>query len=80
MKLFNKCKVCGENVGLFNTELENPNDWAYDDYEQDKARDYIIYQAQFNLPSHKVALSYDAHDEKQVYPPYNKKLCKNLRG
>ena len=53
MKLFNKCKVCGENVGLFNTELENPNDWAYDDYEQDKARDYIIYQAQSNLIPHK---------------------------
>ena len=46
MKLFNKCKVCGENVGLFNTELENPNDWAYDDYEKDKARDYIIHYRQ----------------------------------
>ena len=42
MKLFNKCKVCGENVGLFNTELENPNDWAYDDYEKDKARGFSI--------------------------------------
>ena len=42
MRLFNKCKVCGENVGLFNTELENPNDWAYDDYEKDKARGFSI--------------------------------------
>ena len=37
-------------------------------------------KAFFNLNLNKVALSYDLHDEKQVYPPHNKNLCKNLRG
>ncbi|MGX2973353.1 hypothetical protein [Helicobacter sp. T3_23-1059] len=37
-------------------------------------------KAQSNLTPHKGILSYDLHDEKQVYPPHNKNLCKNFRG
>ena len=59
MKLFNKCKVCGENVGLFNTELENPNDWAYDDYEKDKALGFSIVIC----PSGQITEKDDANEE-----------------
>lgn len=42
MKISNKCKVCGENVNIFNAEQEvSYGDWS-DDNERDRLRGFSI--------------------------------------